>query len=416
MKKIIIKIISSALAVVMLMSATACGVNINAIKLSSGYKGNVSRATVVSQNQKSSVIGFSAEFFSKFSQTQDGNVLVSPVSLLYCLALLANGADGNTLKQIEEAVGMDLDDLNRFVAAFSESLYTGDGCDVSLANSVWIKNDPALVVEEDFLQANADWLDADVFAADFGEETLKDINSWVSDKTDGMINNVLESIDPGTLMYLINTLLFDSEWETKYKSSQIQDGVFTNYDSSTTSVNMMSSKESLYYSYGGAQGFAKKYKGGAYSFVAILPDENVDIYDFAANMDSDFFNNYLKSGKYGEVYAKIPEFKFESELIMLNEILASMGMEDMFIQSKANLRKMGHYGDLELMLDFISQKTVIDVSRNGTKAAAVTIGGIKATSIPRDEVHYVYLDRPFVYAIIDTNTNIPLFMGITANL
>ena len=93
--------------------------NINAIKLSSGYTGNVSRATVVSQNQKNSVIDFSAEFFSKFSQTQDGNVLVSPVSLLYCLALLANGADGNTLKQIEDAVGMELDDLNRFVAAFS---------------------------------------------------------------------------------------------------------------------------------------------------------------------------------------------------------------------------------------------------------------------------------------------------------
>ncbi|MBE5819157.1 MAG: serine protease inhibitor [Clostridiales bacterium] len=416
MKRIITRMTSAILAIVMLLSATACGANINAIKLSSGYTGNVSRTTVVSQDQKSSVIGFAAEFFSQLSKTQDGNVLVSPVSLLYCLTLLANGADGNTLKQIEDTVGMDLDDLNRFAAAFSESLYNGDGCKVSLANSAWIKNDPALVVEEGFLQANADWLDAEVFASDFGEETLKDINSWVSENTDGMINNVLESIDPGMLMYLINTLLFDSEWETKYKNSQIKDEVFTNYDSSTTSVNMMSSKESIYYSYGAAQGFAKKYKGGAYSFVAILPDENVDIYDFAANMDADFFNNYLKSGKYGEVYAKIPEFKFESELIELNEILASMGMEDMFIQSKANFRKMGHYGDLGLMVDFISQKTVIDVSRNGTKAAAVTIGGIKATSIPRDEVHYVYLDRPFVYAIIDTNTNIPLFMGITANL
>lgn len=414
MKKTITKLLSVALAVIMLVSTTACTSDANLI-CKDFVKLNYGREDV-SEEFIDMMYNFSANLFSQ-NLNNGQNGLVSPLSALYCLALAANGADGNTLAEIESVLGISIDELNESAYQFASDVYNGKGCSVSLANSIWMKDDPLLNVNDSFLQANADWYNADIYTSSFDNSTKNNINNWVKDNTNGMIDKIIDNIDEDTLIYLFNALAFDAEWEEKYKNSQIKDDIFSNYNGSTANISMMTSKENKYYSYGGAVGFSKNYKGSRYSFVAILPDESVDIYDFASSFDGDFFKNFMSSRINAAVTAQMPEFKFESQNMDLIKSMKAMGINDMFSEYDADFSKLGSYGFNGLYVAKYFQKTYIDVSRNGTKAAAISGIGFapKAADAP-DKYYTVRLDRPFVYAIVDNQTNIPLFVGLTADL
>ena len=138
---------------------------------------------------------------------------------------------------------------------------------LTLANSIWFK-DSGFTVEEAFLQRNADYYGAAVYKSAFDKKTLRDINNWVEENTDGVIDKIVDQMDPYAVMYLVNTVLFDAEWQNIYRKHEVRDGTFTAIDGAKRTVSMMCSNESLYLDDGKATGFLKPYKNG-YSFAAL---------------------------------------------------------------------------------------------------------------------------------------------------
>lgn len=414
MKKLLIPFLCILLAAATLLVSTGCHRAAASDELSAGYVRNLSWEGSVDGGFSANAADFAFALLRETLAETEENRLISPLSALLCLALVANGADGETLAEMEKTFGMDIDTLNESLYAYTAGLYRGENCKVSLANSIWFRDTDRLSVREEFLQTNANWYAAQVYKAPFDETTVRDVNGWVKEHTDGMIEEILyEPPSPYTIMYLINTLVFDAKWQEKYEKNDVRDHVFRNKDGSTTTVDMMFSDEYGYLSGYGFGGFAKSYEGNAYSFVGLLPDdETADVAALAAALTGEAWLALWNGKRGAPVYAGIPEFT-NDDYISLTKPLAAMGMELMFDADNADFSKLGSSEIGNIYCSAVEQKTFIDVSRNGTKAAAVTWATMDVcTSAAPVESYTVILDRPFVYAIVDNATGLPLFVGV----
>ncbi len=416
-KKIFFSICSLVIIFAMMSGTTSCAnVKSRAVDLSENYERNISDEGEITTDFGTAMANLSSTLLEKtIEHTEKGeNLLVSPLSAALCLGLLANGAEGETLSELEGLLGMRRDDLNPTLYAFVQSLASDENCKVKLANSVWYR-ETGLQLDEDYLQTLANWYNAEQYSAPFDASTARDINNWVKKNTDGMIKEITDERSiQSSVMYLINTLLFDAKWQDEYEKKQIKDGTFTSYNGDIQRVQMMYSDESKFLETEGAVGFAKNYKGGKYSFLCLLPDENVDVYALASELSGEAWLKMWNEARHRDINARIPEFKFESN-IPLKEILVELGVDDMFMPN-ADFSSMGYGENGNLYCTNIAQKTVIDVSREGTKAAAVTWADMAESEAPAEEPINIFLDRPFVCAIVDNATGLPLFVGVTASI
>lgn len=360
--------------------------------------------------------GFSVKLLQQ-SLDGDKNVLVSPFSASLALGMTANGAKGSTLSQFESVLGggIPIKKLNQYYLNLAGRLQK-DSDMISIADSIWYSNRKDLTVKKDFLQKNADYYGSDAYQLDFSDpETVKKINNWVSTNTGGLLDQVVEKIEPDTVMYLINTLLFEAEWAKTYEDTQMEDGTFASPDGDV-SVTYMNSSEGYYLEDGSATGFVKRYQNGNYSFAALLPNEGVSVEDYIAGLTGESFLSLLENAQNGVVYAKLPQFKYEYA-IGLNDALQNMGLTDAFDPSAADFSDMGTVDGENLYIGSVLQKTYIEVTPVGTKAGAATTVTMNATSamLPPEDPKTVELTRPFVYAIIDNQTGLPLFIGCVNN-
>lgn len=343
------------------------------------------------------------------------NELISPLSVMLALAMTANGAWGETRAEMEEVLGMSVEELNSFLNSYVQSLKNTEDASLVAANSVWISNDRGFSVRSDFIEKVVRYYDAGIVSAPFNDEkTLEAINNWVSDNTDGMIEKILDELDHEAIMLLINALSFDAFWQKKFEV-EARDGPFTNADGSTITAKFMSGAVSDYISGFGCTGFKKNYAGGAYSYVALLPEKGKSTSDFLASLDGDDFlslvNNSVKTG----VEIKMPKYTLDYQLNM-NDVLKKLGMKQAFDGGKADFSALGNMeGGQNIFISRVVHKTHIEVDESGTRAAAVTAVEMKPTSFPVYEKS-VILDRPFVYAIVDNATGMPIFIGTVENL
>lgn len=351
-----------------------------------------------------------------------GNILVSPLSVESALGMTANGAQGNTLSQMEEAFGLPLNELNAGMATYLQALQpvtsteeqsSQDENPLKLANSIWIRD--GFTVEQDFLQTNANYYHAGAFEAPFNATTVTDINRWVSAHTDSMIEEIVDDVPASAMLYLVNALAFDDAWATPYEDTQVMDGIFTAQDGSSQDAKLMYSTENIFLEGTNATGFIKQYQNPSYAFAALLPNEGTSVDDLIASLDGATLHNMLMNSEYTPVDAAVPQFESEYGT-ELNKPLAALGIQDAFDPNVANLAGISPAG--ELYLSSVLHKTFISVDAKGTKAAAATSVEIRVTSAApsADEPKVVHLDRPFVYFIIDTNTNAPVFAGITRSI
>ena len=354
---------------------------------------------------------FSVELFKKsFSDNQ--NTLISPLSVTLALAMTANGANGQTKSEMETLLGKDipLEQLNSYLCGLTDELTSDDGFTLCTANSIWFRDDEnRLKIENDFLQTNADYYKAAAFKRSFDSSTCDEINKWVSDNTDGMVDKILDNIPDEAIMYLINAVSFDAEWGNVYKENDIADGKFTNSEDKLMNVTMMHSTESIYLESDGCKGFIKQYKGGKYSFAALLPDKDMNISDFISSLSGSELNSILSNTESCTVETKMPKFEYEYYAV-LNDALASLGMPTAFDESKADFSGIGKSSNGNIFIGRVIHKTKITVNEKGTKAGAVTSVELVMEAAPPEDKS-VTLDRPFVYMIIDNSTSLPLFIG-----
>ena len=339
------------------------------------------------------------------------NTLLSPLSVLCALAMTENGAKGETLSQMETVFGLDLATLNHYLYAYTKSLPQGDKYQLSLANSIWLRDDAHLTVEPAFLQTNADWYGAGAFKAPFDHSTCKEINRWVEDHTNGMIDGVLDKIPAEAMLYLINALAFEAEWQSVYETTQVWQDTFTAQDGTERTVDFLHSKEYRYLSDDKASGFIKYYADNQYAFAALLPDEGVSVSDYVAGFTGEKLHDLLLNCTAEPVYTSIP--KFETEYAAsLAETLQSMGLTDAFDSAKADFTAMGRSENGPLFINDVIHKTYIKVDEKGTKAGAVTAVEMNVESAaPIEDPKEVNLNRPFIYMIVDTEANLPIFLG-----
>lgn len=363
------------------------------------------------------------DFAVRLFQDADGikdedNLCFSPLSAMLALAMTANGAEGQTLAEMEDLLGGELsvEELNATLRTwvkkmverkYSESVFNA-------ANSIWVRQD-VFNTSPAFLQTNANYYRADFYEAPFDDSTVDDINLWIKHHTGGLIEEMLDEIDDRTMMYLINTLYLETVWSDTYDDDQLSEGVFHGTASDVTAT-MMTSEESTYLSMEGAVGF-EKYMDG-YTFAAILPDEGTDVGEFVASLSAEELQAFLKSETRAEVHAKIPSFSYDSS-ITLTDVLKSY-IPTALNPLSADFSNMGETvsGDT-LFIGSVQQNTSITVGKNGICAAAGTIidapteGDSPPDTLP---VYYITLDRPFVYVITDNTTGLPVFIGVVEQL
>ena len=353
---------------------------------------------------------FALELF-KASNKSGENTLISPLSVLCALSMTANGAKGETLAQIETVLGMPIEELNLYISYYMSNLPDNEKYKLSLANSIWFTSDNRFSVNPDFLQTNADYYGADAYKAPFDDSTLNAINNWVNEHTDGMIPEILDNIPAEAVVYLVNALAFDAEWEEIYNKYDIVEGEFTKEDGSKQKADFMYSTEYSYIEDEKATGFIKYYKDRKYAFAAMLPNEGVSIDEYIAALDGKSLNEILSAPQEATVQTLMPKFKTEYS-VQMSEILKSMGITDAFDSIRANLSGLGSSTNGSLFISRVIHKTFIEVNEKGTKAGAATLIEVtdESVSIP-DDLKQVYLDRPFVYMLIDCENNIPFFIG-----
>ena len=234
------------------------------------------------------------DFSVKLLQTtcdREENTLVSPMSVLSALAMTANGARGETRAQMENILGGSVEQLNGALAGLGQE----EDSPLYLANSIWFAEGGRITPNPDFLQVNADCYRAGVFEAPFDQTTVTDINRWVKEHTHGMVEEVLEEIPRDTVMYLINALAFEGEWENPYQKEDVWQQAFTDQEGKVQQVSMMHSEEQFYLRDDQAQGFIKYYQGGRYAFVALLPDKEISILDYVEGLDGQQLKKLLEN-------------------------------------------------------------------------------------------------------------------------
>ncbi|MGN0352531.1 MAG: serpin family protein [Roseburia sp.] len=348
---------------------------------------------------------------------EEENVMVSPLSVLEALAMTANGAEGETAEQMQQVLGSSqtMEELNQNIHNWNEQLSGKETAKMNIANAIWFRggdgeNIYQFDVNQDFLEKNNSYYDAGIYESDFSEKTVEDINEWVKTKTDGKIDKLIATLNPEDIMCLVNAVSFESEWEEQYEEDDVWERDFTLESGDTKTMELMHSEESFYLEEDHAIGVRKPYKDG-YSFVALLPEEGMDLDDYVASMTGEHFLETLEQEHTEAVITAIPKFTSEYS-ISLNDSLIQMGMPLAFDGKSADFSGIGDANE-NIYIGAVMHKTYIEVDEQGTKAAAATAVVMTCeTAAIEPEIKEVILDRPFVYAIIEDETNLPVFLGV----
>lgn len=403
MKKRILSLLTAALT---LAACTSCSASFRSAKqLTTTQKAPaVSASDSQQQDAAQAYLNFTA---SLLQHTFSGdNLLLSPLSAADALCLTMEGAAGETRQQMETVLGEA-----ETMGGYFSTIRRESGEQLTMADSVWIRNDPSLSVNDTFLAIAAEDYQAEVFSAPFDENTRQDINTWVEDRTDGEIQNLIEQIQGSEMLYLINTTLFDAKWQDKYEANEIRDRDFTTVSGKTTQVKMMYSDEDTYLENDFCTGLLKYYEGKDYAFVGLLPDEDITIYQLVDRLDGDTLHKLISGRISAEVEAGIPVFSGDTKL-ELADILPDMGMPLAFSPG-ADFSDMATYDGQNLYIGRVIHQTRIEVNEQGTKAAAATAVIMESGAAETSSNSYtVILNRPFVYMLVDMRQEIPIFIGV----
>lgn len=343
---------------------------------------------------------------------EEENLFISPLSISMALAMTLNGAKGETLEQMKEALylsGMDIEEVNQAFRSLIELLVSVDSkVKMKIANSVWHEN--SLPVKDDFLQRLKEFYDAEVEGLDFGDpESADAINSWVDKNTEGKIEKIIDEIPDEMVMYLINAIYFKGDWLSKFDKDDTQKADFYLENGNSVQVDMMSQKEKFaaYFSEE-VQMIELPYGDSLFTMSVLMPgDPEMPLDQFIEEkVTHENLAQWRSNLHVAEVPLKLPKFEMEYE-IKYNDILKSMGMELAFDKNQADLSGIADVGSRKLFISEVKHKTFVSVDEEGTEAAAVTSVGVALESLPPSMI----VNRPFVFIIHERESGTNLFMG-----
>lgn len=374
----------------------------------------LSRSEKVMVNEN---VDFSFRFFQQVNQSAANtpNLMVSPFSVSMALAMLANGADGNTLAEIKDVLGFseaNLDEMNSYFQRMTQALLDLDNTTkLDIANSIWVDND--ITVYESFKKVNEDMYGAKVGNIDFSntQEAIQTINEWCTLQTDGLIKKPVGNLSPDVRMMLLNALYFKGVWNknNKFKKENTATEDFTNADGNVVKVQMMNMEEDLSFAYSDHFYMAHfPYGNNAFRMTVYLPVEGVDLDDALKTLTYENQQQWDMTWDRRTLIVKFPKFEI-STTRDLKDDMQVLGMKDAFDYLSADFSSLSSES---LLLGLLKQNTYIKVDEEGTEAAAATQGGgnIMAGPPQSGPVPF-YMNRPFAFTISEMSTGAVLFMG-----
>ena len=352
------------------------------------------------------------------NQESDDNLMISPLSMSLALAMTYNGADGDTKEAFEKVLhlnGLSVEEINQSYQKLVSALLSVDPKVImEIANSIWYRDD--FYVENDFLNINKNYYDAEVTDLDFTDPASVDvINKWVSDKTHEKIDKIIEQIDPENVMFLINAVYFKGIWKYQFNKDDTQEEPF--YDQNGNlfeNVQMMSFKEKINYTSNDLfQAIELPYGQGNFNMIVLLPKYHVSLDNLVSEMNPANWETWMESfSNETEVNVYLPKFKVEYKKELIPD-LTQLGMGIAF-SDFADFTKINKGG--YLYISSVKHKTFIEVDEEGTEAAAVTSVTVSLTSAGGggDGSIEFRADHPFIYVIREKYTGAIMFMGKVA--
>lgn len=338
------------------------------------------------------------------------NIMISPFSVTSALSMTLNGANGETLEGMKQALcynSQTIEEINEtYLKLIKEMVPVDPRVTMEIANSVWIEK--RLTVKQPFIDVLKRWYLAEAKNIDVSDPgAVEMVNGWIEDKTHDKIQDMLDALSPDLAMLLINAVYFKGQWRNRFDADDTHSKPFYIAPDSPVEVPMMFQHENLALTRSeNATLVELPYGQGNYSMVVMLPDEGVSTAEIASTLDPFNWAQWMAGFKNGvtEVDLSLPRFKYEYKRELKNDLVA-LGMGIAFTGS-ADFSNISDYG---LMISRVLHQTFIETNEEGTKAAAATVVEMVRTSIPM--VTTVNVNRPFLYFIRETTTGTIVFMG-----
>ena len=367
---------------------------------------------ILSDAQRDIIENNNAFALNLFGQMKDfDSKVVSPMSVSYLMGMLANGADGQTRQEIMKAIGCEkvsLRDLNEFYQMLiTHATHFDKATTINIADYIAL-NCP-YQLKDGFASTMQNYYKAGVESLDFSKaSTLKRINRWCSDHTDGMIPKIIEQVDADAVSYIMNAIYFNGTWTDKFDTRQTKLENFQSYTRDIKKTQMMHRDGK--YQYMDNADFAAvnlPYGNGSYSMTVILPNRGKSIDEVMAGLDAKKVGELRRSMDECVVDLKLPRFTISQET-SLNDIISKLGAPTMFTSGA----DFSNFASGNLSISKMLQKAKIEVSEEGTKASAVTMAMVAMTALrPEPRKVEFHANRPFIYMITEHSTGAILFMG-----
>jgi serpin B len=363
---------------------------------------------------------FAFDFYNQLNaHVGQHNMMVSPLSLTQAMAMLANGADGDTKAEIVKVLGFEgysLEEMNAYYMNLNKGLLSVDkATKLSLSNSFWLNNQYAAI--DSYKKTLQTYFDAEVQELAFDNTIYAIINRWVEENTYGCIKNMLYEgdINNSTVMALLNATYFKGAWKDKFEEKNSFKGNFEAPDKSSFVEYMKQDNfEANVYEDAECKLIELPYGNEAFSMVVVLPNTEATLDELMQNVDADKWQNWMEQlSLHTNVLVQLPKFTGEYEYNEnLKQALMEMGVVDAFSALDADFSQMI---EKRMFVNFIKQNSFIKVNEEGTEAAAVTIyTGENAASGGMKKFEFK-ATRPFFYAIKEKSTGVILFMGKVTN-
>lgn len=349
---------------------------------------------------------------------QDKNLLFSPTSLAFALAMVENGAEGETKSGILKVLGEVEPKMNDRYNTWMNYLNALDkeedsdvpGIKMKVANSLWFKK--ALEPKKEFVNILKAFYNAQVYRSDFGDpKTVDQMNQWVEDQTNHLLKGTFDKIDAETIAYLMNTVYFKGAWINEFSESATKEEPFFKTEADKTMVNMMHMTHNLsYYEDEVCQMTSLPYYGGS-SLVLVLPKGNLN--DFMSTLKYDDFQSMIHSeqNQWQSLDLSLPKFDYEVSNELSN-LLTEKGMGRAFSKDEAEFGNMIEIEDENVYISSLFQNARIILDEKGTEAAAVTVVAFETTSAMPSEPLTFKCDKPFLYIIKEDKSDAVLFIGL----
>lgn len=352
---------------------------------------------------------FAVNLFNKVSG-MDSRV-ISPLSVTGLMTVLANGADGETRREILNALGFNGASMDEINALYGYLIKKAGNLDPSTTVSVadYIAVNQKNRINEDFRSTVGKWFGAETVNLDFSSpKSAGVINGWCSKHTGGMIPEIIDGVEPSAVAYLLNAIYFNGSWAEKFDAKDTKLEGFRGYTRDIKKVKMMHRNDEFFHTSNKTYSAVRiPYGNGSFAMTVLLPNEGKSVSDLMKVVSAKEIANLGRTMERRKVDLKLPRFSTETEQ-PLNEVIASLGAPSIFGDSA----DFSNLADGNMFVSKMFQKAKIEVSEQGTKAAAATAAIMTMSALaPDPQPVEFHADRPFVYLISESATGAIYFLG-----